>query len=237
MRLLRKRFPFSISASTLIANVCWECARQITSQTISDIPILSSTLEWLKAIPSSRICRGVCCLLWTVHLDHRVKAAAQLLECYPNMAAIPEKVVLDEIGLPSLLVLHDLFVSAYKFLDIMTELADSEEAVEEGSERWEEGLAMADDQEGVPPPLIELAFLQPPLPSSLHPFTLYHQLCIVQKELWQKWPDTRKHDTNNTKVRFQEVFDLALTKECTENKVQGSESVAQAVQKVHGMGS
>ncbi|KAG8212691.1 hypothetical protein J437_LFUL019574 [Ladona fulva] len=56
-------------------------------------------------------------------------------------------------------------------------------------------------------------------------------------ELRQKWSDERKHDAYNTKVRFEEVFDLAPTMERAENEVQGSESVAKAVQKVLGIRS
>ncbi|KAG8228289.1 hypothetical protein J437_LFUL006258 [Ladona fulva] len=41
----------------------------------------------------------------------------------------------------------------------------------------------------------------------------------VQMELRQKWPDGRKHDTGNTKVRFQEILQQATAKDPVLSKI------------------
>ncbi|XP_071454770.1 rab3 GTPase-activating protein non-catalytic subunit [Hetaerina americana] len=197
---LRNRFPQSLSTSALTANITWECARLFASIKCNT-PILNRTLDWLQSIPSIHIRRGVCGLMWAVHLEHRLRAAVQLLECYPHVDAIPEKVILDEVGLPSFVMLQDLFVNVHKFLELIQELADDledeeNEEVEElediGGNHWhQESWAspkekmeqeQSSQQLSNGPPLVELAMVQPVLPPSLSSppcrLTLFYQLSL-----------------------------------------------------------
>ncbi|XP_046388410.1 rab3 GTPase-activating protein non-catalytic subunit isoform X2 [Ischnura elegans] len=199
---LKNRFPQSLSISALTANITWECARLFASLKCNS-PILSRTLEWLQAIPSFQIRRGVCGLMWAVHLEHRLRAAVQLLECYPHVDAIPEKVILDEVGLPSLLMLQDLFVNVHKFLELIREWVDvdvedeeiegAEELEESGVNHWYQDpwgptMEKTEEEQGTQqlsngPPLVELALVQPPLPPSLSSppvrLDLFYQLSLA----------------------------------------------------------
>ncbi|XP_031839232.1 rab3 GTPase activating protein isoform X2 [Nomia melanderi] len=76
--LLKRHFPYSLTSSVLLANVCWEFAMS-WNKDISQIKSLESALFVLQQIPLKQMRNGVCCLLWSVHIKKRMEFVAKLM--------------------------------------------------------------------------------------------------------------------------------------------------------------
>ncbi|XP_050481311.1 rab3 GTPase-activating protein non-catalytic subunit isoform X1 [Bombus huntii] len=96
IKLLKGHFPYSLTTSVLLANICWEFAMS-WNKDISQLKSLEAALCVLRQIPMKRMRHGVCCLLWSVHIKKRMEAVAKLIN---KLGKLPkERLCMQEIGL------------------------------------------------------------------------------------------------------------------------------------------
>ncbi|CAK9800120.1 Rab3 GTPase-activating protein non-catalytic subunit [Anthophora plagiata] len=133
VKLLKRHFPYSLSSSVLLANICWEFAMS-WNKDISQLKSLEAALSVLRQIPMKHMRHGVCCLLWSVHIKKRMEAVAKLIN---KLGKLPkERLCMQEVGLSdvqtiaflqSCVIFLEIFVDSEVFEAGETNLIKSEE--------------------------------------------------------------------------------------------------------------
>lgn len=96
MTLLKCHFPYSLSSSVLLANLCWEFAMS-WNKDITQLQILDAALSVLRQIPMKYMRHGVCCLLWSLYIKKRLETTTKLMN---KLGKLPkERLCMQEIGL------------------------------------------------------------------------------------------------------------------------------------------
>ncbi|XP_054006730.1 rab3 GTPase-activating protein non-catalytic subunit [Hylaeus anthracinus] len=152
--LLKRHFPYSLSSSILLANLCWEFAMS-WNKDVSQLQSLKAALFTLRQIPMKHMRHGVCCLLWSVHIKKRMEAIAKLMN---KLGKLPKKrLCVQEVGLSDeqsvTFLLH--CVTFFKIFIDSEVLEVGENAVVKSEEIWE-GCSFG------PQPFATLAISQAP---------------------------------------------------------------------------
>ncbi|XP_017879707.1 rab3 GTPase-activating protein non-catalytic subunit isoform X3 [Ceratina calcarata] len=136
IKLLKRHFPYSLTSSVLLANVCWEFAMS-WNKDISQLNSLEAALSVLQQIPMKHMRHGVCCLLWSVHIKKRMEAVAKLIN---KLGKLPkERLCMQEIGLSDAQAIVFL-QNCVTFLEIFIDsevLEAGENTVIKSEELWE----------------------------------------------------------------------------------------------------
>ncbi|XP_034172933.2 rab3 GTPase activating protein isoform X1 [Osmia lignaria lignaria] len=136
IKLLKRHFPYSLTSSVLLANVCWEFAMS-WNKDISQLNSLEAALSVLQQIPLKHMKHGVCCLLWSVHVKKRMESVAKLIN---KLGKLPkERLCLQEIGLSDVQTITFL-QNCVAFLEIFVDsevLEAGENTIIKTEELWE----------------------------------------------------------------------------------------------------
>ncbi|XP_043526557.1 rab3 GTPase-activating protein non-catalytic subunit isoform X1 [Frieseomelitta varia] len=136
IKLLKNHFPYSLTTSVLLANICWEFAMS-WNKDISQLKSLEAALSVLQLIPMKRMRHGVCCLLWSVHIKKRMEAIAKLIN---KLGKLPkERLCTQEIGLSDIQAVVFL-QNSVTFLEIFIDseiLEVGENILFKSEELWE----------------------------------------------------------------------------------------------------
>ncbi|EFN79470.1 Rab3 GTPase-activating protein non-catalytic subunit [Harpegnathos saltator] len=134
--LLKRHFPYSLTSSVLLANLCWEFAMS-WNKDVTQLESLAAAVAVLRQIPMKHMKHGVCCLLWTLHIKKRIEAVAKLMN---KLGKLPkERLCMQDIGLSDIQVTTFLQHSI-TFLDIFLDaeiLERSDSAMIKFEELWE----------------------------------------------------------------------------------------------------
>ncbi|KAK0157715.1 hypothetical protein PV328_011418 [Microctonus aethiopoides] len=136
LTLLKQHFPYSLTSSVLLANLCWQFV-MAWSKDIAQLDIFNAALLVLQNIPMKSMRQGVCCLLWTIHIKKRMEAAAKLIN---KLGKLPkERLCIQDIGLSD--VQSVIFLKhCVEFLDIFldAEVLEGESTMSiKSDELWE----------------------------------------------------------------------------------------------------
>ncbi|XP_034944441.1 rab3 GTPase-activating protein non-catalytic subunit [Chelonus insularis] len=136
IKILKKHFPYSLSSSVILANLAWEYV-MFWSKDISSLAVLEAALVILKQIPMKMMRQGVCCLLWTIHINKKMEAAAKLIN---KIGKLPkERLCCQEIGLSDIQT-TEFLRQCVLFLDIFLDAEVLEEDINvkiKSEELWE----------------------------------------------------------------------------------------------------
>lgn len=136
IKLLKRHFPYSLTSSVLLANICWEFAMS-WNKDISQLKSLEAALSVLRQIPMKRMRHGVCCLLWSVHMKKRMELVAKLIN---KLGKLPkERLCMQEIGLSDIQIIAFL-QHCVTFLEIFIDseiLETGENIIIKSEEIWE----------------------------------------------------------------------------------------------------
>ncbi|KAJ8913603.1 hypothetical protein NQ315_013425 [Exocentrus adspersus] len=114
LNLLRKQFPYSLEASSILANMAWEYALAWRKD-INDLAILEAAITCMKCIENIQIKQGLYQLLWNAHLKIVNESASKLIN---KVGKLPkERLCRQDTGL------SDYQISL--FLRICTDFLDS----------------------------------------------------------------------------------------------------------------
>ncbi|XP_078049758.1 rab3 GTPase activating protein isoform X1 [Augochlora pura] len=133
--LLKRHFPYSLTSSVLLANVCWEFATS-WNKDISQMKSLESALVVLRQIPMKHMRHGVCCLLWSVHIKKRMESVTKLMN---KLGRLPkERLCIQEVGLNDSQIVTFLKHSLM-FLEIFIDSGyiEEENSAVKSEELWE----------------------------------------------------------------------------------------------------
>ncbi|XP_014472926.1 PREDICTED: rab3 GTPase-activating protein non-catalytic subunit isoform X1 [Dinoponera quadriceps] len=154
MVMLKRHFPYSLTSSVLLANLCWEFAMS-WNKDVSQLESLAAALAVLRQIPMKHMRHGVCCLLWTLHIKKRMEAAAKLMN---KLGKLPkERLCMQDIGLSDI-QMTTFLQHCITFLDIFLDaeiLERGDSATIKSEELWE-------GHPGGPQPFATLAISQTP---------------------------------------------------------------------------
>ncbi|XP_046609657.1 rab3 GTPase-activating protein non-catalytic subunit [Neodiprion virginianus] len=114
LTVLKKSFPYSLTTSVLLANLCWEFT-MTWNKDVTQLDALEAALGVLRQIPMKHMRQGVCCLLWTLHMKKRMEAAAKLMN---KSGKLPkERYCLQDVGVSDMQLIT-LLQLCVMFLDI-----------------------------------------------------------------------------------------------------------------------
>ncbi|EGI58384.1 Rab3 GTPase-activating protein non-catalytic subunit [Acromyrmex echinatior] len=154
MTLLKRHFPYSLTSSVLLANLCWEFAMS-WDKDVTQLDSLAAALTVLRQIPMKNMRHGVCCLLWMLHIKKRMEMTAKLMN---KLGKLPkERLCMQDIGLSDVQVTTFL-QHCVTFLDIFIDaeiLEQRDKVVIKSEELW-------DGHFGGPQPFATLAVSQIP---------------------------------------------------------------------------
>lgn len=152
--ILKRHFPYSLTSSVLLANLCWEYV-VFWSKDISKLNSLEAVLGVLRQIPMKSMRQGVCCLLWNIHIKKRLESTAKLMN---KTGKLPkERLCMQDVGLTDVQLINFL-QCCVGFLDIFidAEVLEGEEIRVIKSEEFWEGHGTG------PQPFATLAISQTP---------------------------------------------------------------------------
>ncbi|EFN66869.1 Rab3 GTPase-activating protein non-catalytic subunit [Camponotus floridanus] len=154
MILLKRHFPYSLTSSVLLANLCWEFAMS-WNKDVTQLDLLAAALTVLRQIPMKNMKHGVCCLLWTLHIKKRLEAAAKLMN---KLGKLPkERLCMQDIGLSDI-QLTTFLQHCVTFLDIFVD----DEILQRGDGTTIKSEELWDGHPGGPQPFATLAISQMP---------------------------------------------------------------------------
>nr|XP_012216087.1 PREDICTED: rab3 GTPase-activating protein non-catalytic subunit isoform X1 [Linepithema humile] len=154
MILLKRHFPYSLTSSVLLANLCWEFAMS-WNKDVTQLESLAAALTVLRQIPMKNLRHGVCCLLWTLHIKKRMEAAAKLMN---KLGKLPkERLCMQDIGLSDI-QLTTFLQHCVTFLDIFIDA----EILERGQSKAIKSEELWDGHCGGPQAFAALAVFQTP---------------------------------------------------------------------------
>ncbi|KAL0267477.1 UNVERIFIED_CONTAM: hypothetical protein PYX00_009733 [Menopon gallinae] len=120
--VLKEKFPYSLTSSALLANICWEYMAYWYKNP-EELSCLESAVEFLKAVPSTDIQHGLSYLCWTMHMSNRFGEVMRLIN---KAGKVPrEKLCFQDVQLTNIQVLVFLKFST-EMLYIMLETGTSE---------------------------------------------------------------------------------------------------------------
>ncbi|XP_018563175.1 rab3 GTPase-activating protein regulatory subunit [Anoplophora glabripennis] len=167
LNLLRKHFPYSLEASTILANMAWEYALAWRKD-IQDLSILEAATTCMGFIENLQIKQGMYQLLWNTHLKIVNESASKLIN---KVGKLPkERLCQQDTGLSDYQI--SLFIRICTgFLDSFMDVAQlsykAPKTVLQFENIWENGGQ----------PLVELAALQREVNYNL--LHLHYQLSFV----------------------------------------------------------
>ncbi|XP_077284837.1 rab3 GTPase activating protein [Arctopsyche grandis] len=137
LSLLRKQFPFSLTSSNLVTNMCWEYTL-FWSKNIDELKYLDAALSCIKCIDNLTLRSGICAMIWSAHLVHPFESACKLIS---KVGKLPrEKLCKQNVGLTDVQLLKFLKL-ATEFLDLLLcsslSAKDTETAVVRFEDMWE----------------------------------------------------------------------------------------------------
>lgn len=134
--LLKKHFPYSLTSSVLLANLCWEYV-MFWCRDINNLEALEAALGILRQIPNKRMQQGVCSLLWTLHIKERLEATSKLMN---KLGKLPkERLCVQDIGMSDI-QLTKFLDHCVTFFDIFldAEVMEAENrSIVQSEELWE----------------------------------------------------------------------------------------------------
>ncbi|KYQ51818.1 Rab3 GTPase-activating protein non-catalytic subunit [Trachymyrmex zeteki] len=165
MALLKRHFPYSLTSSVLLANLCWEFAMS-WDKDVTQLDSLAAALTVLRQIPMKSMRHGVCCLLWMLHIKKRMETAAKLMN---KLGKLPkERLCMQDIGLSDIQVTTFL-QHCVTFLDIFIDkllrnkfYCGAAEILEQGDKVVIKSEELWDGHFGGPQPFATLAVSQTP---------------------------------------------------------------------------
>ncbi|XP_067009858.2 rab3 GTPase-activating protein non-catalytic subunit isoform X1 [Anabrus simplex] len=171
LAILKHHFPYSLSCSVLLGNLCWEFMFN-WHQTPDKLEALEAAVSCLRAIPSPHMKHGLCSLVWAAHLKDRFESATRLLQKagkVPKDRQCRQEVGISDLQLPAFLD------TCYQFLDTFM---DATVAMNVGrpatlpqyEDLWDCSVVG-------PPPLVEVALGQKPVNGQL--LHLHTQLALA----------------------------------------------------------
>ncbi|KYN05982.1 Rab3 GTPase-activating protein non-catalytic subunit [Cyphomyrmex costatus] len=162
MALLKCHFPYSLTSSVLLANLCWEFAMS-WDKDVTQLDSFAAALTVLRQIPMKNMRHGVCCLLWILHIKKRMDAVAKLMN---KLGKLPkERLCMQDIGLSDIQVTTflqhcitflDIFIDINYYVINAAEILEQEDKVVIKSEELWDGHC------GGPQPFATLAISQTP---------------------------------------------------------------------------
>nr|CAD7257648.1 unnamed protein product [Timema shepardi] len=173
LALLKRYFPYSLTSSVLLANLCWEYLLA-WQHGVDALEALDAAILCLRNIPSPHMMKGVCSLAWSTHLGQRFESAARLIQ---KVGKIPkERLCRQEIGITDL-ELPGFLHACVTFLDVFMEASlQCELTLLQDYSKTEELWNCPKGSCG-PTPLSELALAKPDINYDL--LQLHHQLATV----------------------------------------------------------
>ncbi|XP_014614493.1 PREDICTED: rab3 GTPase-activating protein non-catalytic subunit [Polistes canadensis] len=135
LSLLKHHFPYSLTSSVLLANLCWEFA-MAWNKNVSKLENLDAALTVLRHIPMKHMQHGVCCLLWTLYIKKRMEASGKIMN---KLGKLPkERLSIQETGLSDKQLVTFLEYCV-KFFDIFSdaELLQTSTVLLKSEELWE----------------------------------------------------------------------------------------------------
>lgn len=78
LNLLKQQFPYSLEASSLLANMCWEYALAWRKK-ITNLENLAAVLKCLLSISDLNIQKGLFQLIWNTHLKIVMESSCKLI--------------------------------------------------------------------------------------------------------------------------------------------------------------
>ncbi|KAL0113487.1 hypothetical protein PUN28_012561 [Cardiocondyla obscurior] len=152
--ILKRHFPYSLTSSVLLANLCWEFAMS-WDRDVTQLDSLAAALTVLRQIPMKNMRHGVCCLLWTLHIKKRMEATAKLMN---KLGKLPkERLCMQDVGLSDI-QLTTFLQHCVTFLDIFIDV----EVLERGNSGIIKSEELWDGHFGGPQPFAALAVSQTP---------------------------------------------------------------------------
>ncbi|XP_047119989.1 rab3 GTPase-activating protein non-catalytic subunit [Schistocerca piceifrons] len=163
LAILKHHFPYSLSSSILLANLCWEYILH-WQHNPDNMVALHSAIHCLNIIPSVHMKHGICSLIWSMHLKQRFESAAKLIH---KAGKIPKETnCYQDVGISDIHMTEFLGTSAdflNLFMDAVTGSTGTSCVLRmlRSEELWHSDAG--------PPPLAQLALSQ-----SLANFDLVH---------------------------------------------------------------
>ena len=167
LNLLKSQFPYSLEASVVLTNMCWEYALA-WQKNIEDLGNLEACIKCLTHITSSHIREGLYNLVWNTHLKIIFESASKLIN---KVGKLPkERLCKQDTGL------SDYQVAI--FLGITTNFLDTYmDAVQQSYGIVKPVLQFEQVWENGPQPLVELALQQNAINYDL--LHLHYQLSLT----------------------------------------------------------
>ncbi|KAH0948530.1 hypothetical protein HN011_009005 [Eciton burchellii] len=154
MILLKRHFPYSLTSSVLLANLCWEFVMS-WNKDITQLESLAAALTVLQYIPMKHIRHGICCLMWTLHINKKMETVTKLMN---KLGKLPkERLCMQNIGLSDI-QLTTFLQHCVTFLDIFIDA----EIFEVGDNATIKSEELWDRHSGGPQPFAVLAISQRP---------------------------------------------------------------------------
>ncbi|KAK6636122.1 hypothetical protein RUM43_009774 [Polyplax serrata] len=166
LALLKTRFPYSLTTSSLLSNLCWEYTAY-WYKNVNDVEYLEAAVRCLEILPENKIRCGISYLSWTTYLQKKLENLAKMVN---RVGKVPkDKLCVQEIGLRNDQV--PLFLKLIcEFLKMMLPV-EAQEATNFGNNReaiWQNASA------GPASSLVSIALSQPQVNS--HVVMTYLQL-------------------------------------------------------------
>lgn len=216
LHILKKQFPYSVNASALLANMCWEYALN-WQKDIKDFPYLESSLKCLQHVPDVHIKQGLYNLLWVTHIRHTFEAASKLIN---KVGKIPKEILCrQDTGLSDVQIQY--------FIGICSDFLDSfVDAVEQSYDCKKQPLKFENLWENGGVPLTELALQQSEININL--LHIHYQLSLVLQMMTtfgvkQTKPIANLFDSSTLNTFFTDLLQkVEITTYSSEKKLQMS---------------
>ncbi|XP_050304560.1 rab3 GTPase-activating protein regulatory subunit isoform X2 [Anthonomus grandis grandis] len=168
LNLLKQQFPYSLEASNLLANMCWEYGISWRKE-ITELGNLRAAIKCLTSISDVHIQRGLFQLLWNTHLKIIVESSCKLIN---KVGKLPkDRLCQQDTGLSDKQITDFIEICTefmYSFLEIALKPCDPKKPELKFEPIWENGGHQ---------PLVELAIQQKSVDYNL--LHLHYQLCMV----------------------------------------------------------
>ncbi|KAJ4428920.1 hypothetical protein ANN_25916 [Periplaneta americana] len=168
---LKRHFPYSLSSSILLANLCWEF--MLTwHRNVDELNALRAAIKCLQVIPSPHLKEGLCSLIWSMHLRQKFESAARLFQKVgkvPKERLCRQDIGISDLEMPLFLDTCMVFLDTFMEASLMS-VAHTPMDISRYEELWNCGVSG-------PPPLVELAMAQPAVNYEL--LHLHYQLAMA----------------------------------------------------------
>lgn len=213
LNILKKQFPYSLDASSILTNMCWEYALH-WQKDIKNFSLLEASLKCLQHIPNPHIKQGLYNLIWTTHIRETFEATCKLIN---KVGKIPKEILcrqdtgLSDVQIPIFIEICSEFLDS--FLDTIQLTYASSKPILKFENLWENG--------GIP--LTELALQQTEINSSL--LHIHYQLSLIIQMMTtfgvkQTKPISNLFDGSTFNIFFTDLLQkLEITTHSSEKKL------------------